>query len=373
MTPRNFLNFFRSRTGALLLFLLLLIIAYILVNGFKVPGVKYPDQVTNKGPEKPAPKSQVVEIVNRAMSAFNPPKETAPALASASVAETKKSSNPPALPPISLYAESAATEKPAEPLGDDYAPFGRLVQCELVITVDSSTIDTPIVGLVTEDVWHNGRLIIPAGTEIHGTAKTDRVRERIASSGNWTLVWQTGEELTVNGLALDREKENAEEDAWGITDGSAGLRGELLKSDNLAEIKLFVSTFLSGAAGGMTQTQQTVFGTQAVPSLQNAPFQGAQQVLNAYAKQILDAIERDGFYVRVAAGKQFYLYVTQTIDKSKAVIGGTRLAAMKKASGETMDDSVSRFHNNQPRTVSPQDAVQSQPVLGVNSPQPTYR
>ena len=372
MTPRNFLNFFRSRTGALLLFLFLLIIAYFLVNGFKVPGVKYPDQAANKGPEKPAPKSQVVEIVNRAMSAFNPPKESPPSSTSLPVAETKKSANSPALPPISVYAESAASEKPVEPLGDNYAPFGRLVQCELVITVDSSTIDTPIVGLVTEDVWHNGRLIIPAGTEVHGTAKTDRVRERIASSGNWTFVWQTGEELNVNGLALDREKDNAEQDAWGITDGSAGLRGELLKSDNLAEIKLFVSTFLSGAAGGLTQTQQTIFGTQTVPSLQNAPVQGAQQVLNAYAKQILDAIERDGFYVRVAAGKQFYLYVTQTIDKSKAVIGGTRLAAMKQASGETTDDPVIRLHNNQPRTVSQQDAVPSQFAPAVNSPQPIH-
>ena len=38
-----------------------------------------------------------------------------------------------------------------------------------------------------------------------------------------------------------------------------------------------------------------------------------------------DSIQRDGFYVRVPAGKQFYLYVTQTIDESDAVIGGTRL------------------------------------------------
>ena len=55
-----------------------------------------------------------------------------------------------------------------------------------------------------------------------------------------------------------------------------------------------------------------------MPSLQNAPLVGAQQVLNTYAKQILDTIQRDGFYVRVPAGKQFYLYVTQTIDRKKS-------------------------------------------------------
>jgi hypothetical protein len=40
-------------------------------------------------------------------------------------------------------------------------------------------------------------------------------------------------------------------------------------------------------------------------------------VLNAYAKQIQEAIAKDGFFVRVPAGKQFYLYVTETIDQAK--------------------------------------------------------
>jgi hypothetical protein len=58
--------------------------------------------------------------------------------------------------------------------------------------------------------------------------------------------------------------------------------------------------------------------------LQNAPLQGAQGVLAAYAKQIFDSIQRDGFYVRVPAGKQFYLYVTQTIDRDDAAAGESR-------------------------------------------------
>ena len=47
-------------------------------------------------------------------------------------------------------------------------------------------------------------------------------------------------------------------------------------------------------------------------------------MLDRYAQQILNAIERDGFYVRVPAGKQFYLYVTQTVDEEDAKIGGTQ-------------------------------------------------
>jgi len=376
MTPRTTINFFRSRTGGFVLFLVLLIIGYLLVNGFKPPSANLLRKPGTKSTTT-ARKSQVVETVTRDMTAFNPPKEVP---APATPAPTPEKKNAPELPPISLYSESSTDEKQPDPLSENYAPFGRLIQCELVITVDSSSISTPIIGLVTDDVWHNGRLIIPAGTEVHGTAKVDRVRERIASSGNWTLVWQTGEELIINGLALDREKDQ-EQNAWGITDGSAGLRGELLKSDDLAEIKLFAATFLSGAASGLTEREQTIFGTQAVPSLQNAPLAGAQQVLNVYARQILDSIQRDGFYVRVPAGKQFYLYVTQTVDKSRAVIGGTRLAALKRSEEpekENTDDSpihrqmdIQRIYSPVPENENIENFRRLPP--SIISPQPPLR
>ena len=379
MTPRGLLNFFRSRTGAFLLFLLLLGIGYVLVNGFQAPNMSVLAKPILTLPAKTERKSQVVETVTRDMTAFNPPKEAPTPATPAPTVEKKKQEPSPALPPISLYAETVVStvEKPVDTLGSDYAPFGRLVQCELIVTVDSSAINTPIIGLVTDDIWHNGRLIIPAGTEVHGTAKVDRVRERIASSGNWTLVWQGGDELAVTGLALDREKQ-ADGTGWGITDGSAGLRGALLKSDDLAEIKLFAATFLSGAANGLTEKEQTIFGSQTAPSLQNAPLVGAQQVLNTYAKQILETIQRDGFYVRVPAGKQFYLYVTQTLDRSKAVVGGTRLTAIKSADDEreNPNDPLVRLRRNLQRLTAPADGAPgtSHPLLpNVFAPQTITR
>jgi hypothetical protein len=46
----------------------------------------------------------------------------------------------------------------------------------------------------------------------------------------------------------------------------------------------------------------------------------SQSVLDRYAEQIESTIERDGFFVRVPAGKQFYVYCTEAIDLSKAVV-----------------------------------------------------
>ena len=230
------------------------------------------------------------------------------------------------LTPISLFADSTAGVPQPKKLSAVFAPFGRLIPCETVITVDSSSIQTPIIGLVTENIYHGGKLVIPAGTEVHGTAKTDHQRERIASGSSWTFVWQNGEEMQIKAIALDREFDNStNQTGWAITDGSAGLRGELIKSDNLAEIKLFAATFLSGAAGALTEKQETIFGPINSPSLNNAPLAGAQDVLQTYAQQISDSIQKDGFYIRVPSGKQFYLYVLQTIDRADASLGGTAI------------------------------------------------
>ena len=208
-----------------------------------------------------------------------------------------------------------------------YAPAGRMIRCRLVNTVDSANIDTPIIALVTDDLWHDGRLVIPAGTEVHGKASVDRLRERIVASGAWTLVWQSGEELVLNGIALDRD-EHPDGGYWGITDGSAGLRGQILRSDSLAEIKLFIATFMAGAASGLKEQRTTLLGDQIIRSTGNSALEGAGKVIEAYAQQILDTIHREGIFVRVAGGKEMYLYVTSTLDCSQAKKGNLRLATM---------------------------------------------
>ena len=351
MTPRGFLRFFQTKTGALVLFGAVLAIGYVLFQetGSRTALEAKPDR---KATLDGKAKAQVVETVIRDMTPFQPPKETPKA------AQVPPEPVPPRMRrqsdvlPISLVA-SAEKEVIPERTGEELAPYGRLVPCELVVTVDSSSIETPIIGLVTDDVWHQGRRIIPAGTEVHGRASLDRMRERIAAQGQWTFVWQTGEELNLSGLALDREQDS-EGGAWGITDGSAGLRGQLLKSDDLAEVRLFAATFLSGAASGLNDRENTVFGNQLAGTLKNAQIAGMQQVLNGYAKQIYETIQREGFYVRVPAGKQFYVYVTQTIDKAKALHGFYGMRSQPDAHVTSNEKSAHSTHTEPPLGISDQ-------------------
>ena len=336
MKPRDFLNFFKTRSGKIITF------GALFAGGLIVFGVIRKHHTPAEDTVSAAPlgtntvgnKPQVVQSVVRPMQAFHPPAATSSAQFPSGFTNASPQPLPvvpanqlPTLSPISLFADSSAGVAAPKKMSAMYAPFGRLIPCETVITVDSSSIQTPIIGLITEDIYHAGKLIIPAGTEVHGTAKTDHQRERIASGSSWTLVWQNGEEMQIKAIALDREFENStNQTGWSITDGSAGLRGELIKSDNLAEIKLFAARFLSGAAGALTEKKETLFGPINSPSLNNAPLAGAQDVLKIYAQQISDSIQKDGFYIRVPSGKQFYLYALQTLDRADASIGGTAIS-----------------------------------------------
>ena len=346
MKPRDFLNFFKTKSGKLITF------AALFAGGLIIFGVIRKHHSSAEDAIAVAPLStnatgrpQIVQTVQRPLQVFRPPEPKAqPTLPPQPppVPNSPFTNVPlqplPAVPrrpseslaPISLFADSMAGVSQPKKLSAVYAPFGRLISCETVITVDSSSLQTPVIGLVTENVYFGGRLVIPAGTEVHGMAQTDRLRDRIAGGTSWTFVWQDGEEMELKALALDREFDNStNQSGWGITDGSAGLRGELIKSDNLADIKLFAATFLSGAAGALTEKQQTVFGPINSPTLNNAPFAGAQAVLQTYAQQIYDSIQKNGFYVRVPSGTQFYLYVLQTIDRADATFGGVGLVEEK--------------------------------------------
>jgi len=235
----------------------------------------------------------------------------------------------PTVLPISLTPVTATHQVSSK----RFAPYGRLIPCETVITIESNRLETPVLGLVTRDVWHDGRIVVPAGAEVHGRASTDRARERLAAQGAWTIVWRTpgadnGTELSVQGLALDRDRVSAGE--WGLHDGSAGLRGEVLRTNDWHEVELFAATFLSTATAALqsTRTTATLLGEAITPAatVRNAALAGTSTVLRDYANQIRQAIERDGIYVRIPAGKAFYLYVTQTLDLGRAHRGAANFS-----------------------------------------------
>lgn len=316
MNLRKFIEFWKTPSGKLISFIVLLLLAFSffsfkksnqpIINNQSIEPIQSSTKATYQSFETDIP------TTTRAIEKSKPKEEQEKQVATAS---------PPPPIPMRIFVSNE------ESVSDNYIPFGRFIPCELVNTVDSARINTPIVGLVTEDVWQNGKLIIAAGTEVHGTANLDRSRERISSQENWTLIFQDGRQIQTSGVALDQSKE-ADQDSWSITDGSAGLKGYVIKSDKLAEIKALFATFISGAAGGLVEVQESETRTGIVRrnyggTLKDALGKGFEQAGELYAQRILDTIEKEGFYVRVPAGTTFYLYTTQLIDKNQFAVGST--------------------------------------------------
>jgi hypothetical protein len=241
-------------------------------------------------------------------------------------------------PAIKVAPKSAITllafsDSDAPRIGDAYAAYGRFLRCKLLITVDSNRIQTPIVGLVLEDVYSaNHELLIPALAEVHGMVQPDSAESRIGSQNQWVIVWnRDGQEveLPLSGVALDHTPSPAGT-GWSLTDGSAGLRGQEIRTDNLAEIKMLLAQFGAGFAQSFAQSglQSLVTANGTVLTSQNNGFQqaaaqGVQNAATTYAQQIADTVKREGVYIRVPAGTDFYLYVTQTLDPSQARVGAT--------------------------------------------------
>ncbi|CAN5755065.1 hypothetical protein BH09VER1_BH09VER1_12610 [soil metagenome] len=255
------------------------------------------------------------------------------------IPDPARTTPPTAAPVAPIAARSQVSPKPPPPipqaifatkedsLSEYHLPYGRLLKCELVNTVESTNIDTPIIGLITEDVFYGGRLILPAGTEVHGTAQKTAARERIGSDRQWMLVFQDGRQLPISGTVLDNAPDPNNPEAWKESDGSAGLRGYMVASDKYAEAKAILAAVISSGAGAFPETTNLISPlTGGATQIQNGGWTnaisaGIQAGGQIYSQRLLESLKKDPYYVRVPAGTLFYLYVTQTVDAEKATAG----------------------------------------------------
>ena len=362
MNPRNLGNFFKSKFGLFVVFVVVLFsglwiygrhqasereAAKLAANDAKkieLGQVKLP---LNQGLESGVPQQARAsanaqgekETAGGAIVPFRPT-APAPAATTAGAANAKTGSAPMAeIKPRKVHYASllASYEVPptrverTEPQAPErFVPFGTLLKCKLVNTIDSANLETPVIALLLEDVWQNGKKVIPANTLVHGTARKGRMRDRVNASGAWRFVWQDGRELVFSGVALDREYEQ-EIDGYGITDGSGGIKGRVMATDDLQELKMLASSALSGFARGTQDRQQSALGTTITGSVSNGVREGVGEVFDLYAKRTLKDIEENGYYVRVAAGKEFYVYVLESVDPQKASIAGVKQRAITAA------------------------------------------
>jgi type F conjugative transfer system protein TrbI len=218
---------------------------------------------------------------------------------------------------VSFYAQvTGSSPSPArapEALPKDptaWLPPGIFIPCALVNTVESSHINTPVVGEVLRDVYQNGHLIIRAGSILSSFAQSGAVRDRIEVAGVWLIVYPDGRHLRVRGIACDREADPSNQQ-FGIEDGSAGLEGELIESDHWANAKAFIALLMT--ASMQTGTAVATSALQASHTTGVVGLPDTAPILGKYLDQLLNGETGDGRFVRVRASKEFYVFVTETV------------------------------------------------------------
>lgn len=284
-----------------------------------------------------------------------PTKKPAPPslLPTASSSQQQKAQKPPPFPKL-VHVSSPSVEPfvPKEPRL--FAPRGILIKAALVITVDSSSLETPVLGLVTEDVYWNHQLVLPAGTQVHAKASNGRTRDRIEIKGSFNFIWDDGREYSISGVALDHER--LEDGSFSITDGSAGIRGQIIKNDEYAEVKILIAEALEGMLNNNQQQFQSIYGLVPQNTGRNAALGGGSQAASAYSGLLTKKLDQDLDFVRVAAGTQFYIYTLDVFEPELASIAGLKQKSQAVASWQLAEEAYTRAQT-QDRARSQQETI----------------
>lgn len=261
--------------------------------------------------------------------------------------KAKEKPKAPVFPDL-VQVRSSESMKPFAPANPEvFAPRGTLIKAALVITLESNANGTPVLAMVSEDVYFQGKLIVPAGTQVMAASATaasnanSRFRDRIDVRGAFTFIWADGSEYVINGIALDHEP--LPDGTFGITDGSPGIRGRILKTDDYAELKILVSEALQGVLKSQQTSFQSIYGLVPDSSRGNSTINAGAGGASAYSSLLVKKLEKDLEYVQVSAGTSFYIYTTDVFEPELRSIGGLRQGNTAKSGIEMQEESYSKM------------------------------
>lgn len=242
-----------------------------------------------------------------------------------------------------IDGESAGAQK--EFVSERFAPYGRLIACKMVNTVESGDTDTPLIAVVIEDLWWinakgEKKLIIPAGTEVYGTVNGAKpMRNRLTTGNNFILVWQAtsnmvGFELQLKGVALEKSTHPENRMLAAITDMSAGIPGQVMSNENLSKFLMYTLAFGQGLAQGYqtneVYTDSGVTITTQDGTTKNAIARGAETLAQVMLQDVSQMIAKESYYIRVPSGTEFYIFVQQVINLDDAQIADTLLNKLEE-------------------------------------------
>ncbi len=187
-------------------------------------------------------------------------------------------------------------------LSDQIVPLGSMVDCLLIHNIVTNNYSAPVIAQVWEDFYFDGKLLLPFGTRIYGTARAGKERDRVLVAFH-TIVFQDGTEVPIKAVGLS-------------ADGSAGLTGILVSKQNKKRILMMALNFLSGVALGLQETAtNAVTGlTQITTNSRNAVLEGVANTFEKEARMLEKEINAAEGYAIIIAGNKLIVYFEKSTD-----------------------------------------------------------
>jgi hypothetical protein len=231
----------------------------------------------------------------------------------------------PAPPPKAEAVQFQEERRPKKLEPNRWLTKGGKIPCLLLNSVDSSHLNTPVQGVVTEDVrqvCHGvDYVIIPARSIVTAWAVPGSTRDRIEVAGNWSVRFEaTGRLCSFEGVAL-LGTVNGTGQFFAKDDGSPGLQGQTVNTDHWYAVRDIAALLLASGAsaiptaiGAMTQATHTS-GFYQTPEI--------GPVLGGYINDMLNARNRDSVYVHVAPSTPFTVLTHSTIVPDRSTYDGS--------------------------------------------------
>jgi len=185
---------------------------------------------------------------------------------------------------------------------DWVVPLGSMIKCLLIHNVVTNNFEAPVIAQVWEDFYFDGKLLLPFGTRIYGTASSGKQRDRVTVRFN-NIVFQDGKTVKVNAIGLSK-------------DGSGGLTGTVIDEHNKKTFIEMALNFLSGMASGLQQTatNQVTGLNEIEASSRNAILNGTANAFQGEAQRIKSDTEDAKGYAIILAGSDLIVYFEKEAD-----------------------------------------------------------
>jgi hypothetical protein len=235
----------------------------------------------------------------------------------------------PAPPPKAEAVQFEAERRPKKRDPKRWLPQGGRINCMLLNAVKSSSLNTPVQGIVTEDIRQVDAgidyIIIPKNSRVTAWAVPGSKLDRIEVAGGWTVEFSGPVELTGKLCRFEGAAVVGTPDKTGRFSGewcgSAGLQGQLVNTDHwkagkdLLELVMLAGFSAAPAAAGSFLQASHSSGFYQTPD--------ATPIFKEVLDDMFNGRNRDSMFVKVASGTPFTIFTHSVIVPDRATYDGS--------------------------------------------------